>query len=254
MGLLLLPRSQDRSQDPNRIEMGVRFGCGSASHRRGWPAAQTDSSTSIQPSYANAKAESEGPLPLYRELLPQPDGRRLGPSPQERRPGTILRGNREARDESPCPQGDGGGRRRHLQTMVQDPGRHRSRRVRLRGHGLWACGRALPNLSRQDARRSRGLRRPPKLTKHLPDGEEKLAVYRRVRDEIRRFVETLPEALKPGLISNPPGNDRVPGEHHPETGEPICPVVLGGFGVPSLNPGSGRLDSSGRCAPGSCCG
>jgi arsenate reductase len=36
---------------------------------------------------------------------------------------------------------------------------------------------------------------PPKLTRHLPDGEEKLAVYRRVRDEIRRFVETLPESL-----------------------------------------------------------
>ena len=29
----------------------------------------------------------------------------------------------------------------------------------------------------------------------LPDGEEKLAVYRRVRDEIRRFVENLPAAL-----------------------------------------------------------
>ncbi|MDO8349448.1 MAG: arsenate reductase ArsC, partial [Planctomycetota bacterium] len=41
-----------------------------------------------------------------------------------------------------------------------------------------------------------GFEDPPKLTKHLPDGEEKLAVYRRVRDEIRRFVETLPEALK----------------------------------------------------------
>ncbi len=40
-----------------------------------------------------------------------------------------------------------------------------------------------------------GFEDPPKLTKHLPDGEEKLAVYRRVRDEIRRFVETLPEAL-----------------------------------------------------------
>jgi arsenate reductase (thioredoxin) len=39
---------------------------------------------------------------------------------------------------------------------------------------------------------------PPTLTKNFPDGEEKLAVYRRVRDEIRRFVETLPEAL-PGL-------------------------------------------------------
>ena len=36
---------------------------------------------------------------------------------------------------------------------------------------------------------------PPKLTKHLPDGEEKLAIYRRVRDQIRKFVETLPESL-----------------------------------------------------------
>lgn len=41
-----------------------------------------------------------------------------------------------------------------------------------------------------------GFEDPPKLTKHLPDGEEKLTVYRRVRDEIRRFVETLPEVLK----------------------------------------------------------
>jgi arsenate reductase (thioredoxin) len=40
-----------------------------------------------------------------------------------------------------------------------------------------------------------GFEDPPKLTKHLPDGEEKLAVYRRVRDEIRRFVEGLPENL-----------------------------------------------------------
>ena len=40
-----------------------------------------------------------------------------------------------------------------------------------------------------------GFEDPPKLTKDLPDGEEKLAVYRRVRDEIRRFVETLPGAL-----------------------------------------------------------
>ena len=40
-----------------------------------------------------------------------------------------------------------------------------------------------------------GFEDPPKLTKHLPDGEEKLAVYRRVRDEIRSFVEELPENL-----------------------------------------------------------
>jgi arsenate reductase (thioredoxin) len=37
---------------------------------------------------------------------------------------------------------------------------------------------------------------PPKLTRDLPDGEAKLAVYRRVRDEIRRFVAGLPEVLK----------------------------------------------------------
>jgi arsenate reductase len=40
-----------------------------------------------------------------------------------------------------------------------------------------------------------GFEDPPKLTREMPDGEAKLAVYRRVRDEIRRFVDTLPEAL-----------------------------------------------------------
>lgn len=40
-----------------------------------------------------------------------------------------------------------------------------------------------------------GFEDPPSLTRHLPDDEAKLAVYRRVRDEIRRFVETLPEGL-----------------------------------------------------------
>jgi arsenate reductase len=41
-----------------------------------------------------------------------------------------------------------------------------------------------------------GFEDPPRLTTNLPDGEGKLAVYRRVRDEIRRFVERLPDALK----------------------------------------------------------
>lgn len=40
-----------------------------------------------------------------------------------------------------------------------------------------------------------GFEDPPKLTRHLPDGEEKLTFYRRVRDEIRQFIETLPEGL-----------------------------------------------------------
>ena len=41
-----------------------------------------------------------------------------------------------------------------------------------------------------------GFEDPPKLTKDMPDGEEKLAVYRRVRDEIRKFVGTLPDGLR----------------------------------------------------------
>jgi arsenate reductase len=40
-----------------------------------------------------------------------------------------------------------------------------------------------------------GFEDPPKLTKNMDDGEPKLAVYRRVRDEICRFVETLPASL-----------------------------------------------------------
>ena len=41
-----------------------------------------------------------------------------------------------------------------------------------------------------------GFEDPPRLTRDLPDVEAKLAVYRRVREEIRRFVEGLPEALQ----------------------------------------------------------
>jgi arsenate reductase len=40
-----------------------------------------------------------------------------------------------------------------------------------------------------------GFEDPPALAKLVVGDEEKLNCYRRVRDEIRRFVETLPEAL-----------------------------------------------------------
>lgn len=36
---------------------------------------------------------------------------------------------------------------------------------------------------------------PPSLTAHMPDGKEKLDVYRRVRDEIYDFIDALPERL-----------------------------------------------------------
>jgi len=37
---------------------------------------------------------------------------------------------------------------------------------------------------------------PPKLAKSAKTGEEALGHYRRVRDEIRAFVEGMPENLK----------------------------------------------------------
>ncbi len=39
---------------------------------------------------------------------------------------------------------------------------------------------------------------PPFLTKDFPDSEERLKVYRRVRDEIRDFVASLPQTLDSG--------------------------------------------------------
>ena len=38
---------------------------------------------------------------------------------------------------------------------------------------------------------------PPKLARQAKTEDEALAHYRRVRDEVRRFVESLPESLKP---------------------------------------------------------
>ena len=40
-----------------------------------------------------------------------------------------------------------------------------------------------------------GFEDPPRLAKDAPTEEEALAHYRRVRDEIKAFVETLPEGL-----------------------------------------------------------
>ncbi len=39
---------------------------------------------------------------------------------------------------------------------------------------------------------------PPFLTKDMSEGEEKLAVYRRIRDEIREFVGRMAEDLSEG--------------------------------------------------------
>ncbi|MDX9755457.1 MAG: arsenate reductase ArsC [bacterium] len=41
-----------------------------------------------------------------------------------------------------------------------------------------------------------GFEDPPTLAQGVTDEEEKLAIYRRVRDEIRDFIQTLPESIQ----------------------------------------------------------
>ncbi len=41
-----------------------------------------------------------------------------------------------------------------------------------------------------------GFEDPPELAKEYEEEEDKLSCYRRVRDEIRTFIETLPESLE----------------------------------------------------------
>lgn len=43
----------------------------------------------------------------------------------------------------------------------------------------------------------RGFEDPPKLAEKASSEEEALSHYRRIRDQIRRFVETLPQGLEP---------------------------------------------------------
>lgn len=65
--------------------------------------------------------------------------------------------------------------------------------VTVCGHAQETC----PVLPGQVRRVHAGFDDPPKLAAGESDPERALAHYRRVRDEIRRFVEELPAALEP---------------------------------------------------------
>jgi len=64
---------------------------------------------------------------------------------------------------------------------------------------ITVCGHANENCPYFPAKTKRlhvGFDDPPTLTRDLTDEEAILAVYRRVRDEIRDFVQGVPEALR----------------------------------------------------------
>ena len=67
--------------------------------------------------------------------------------------------------------------------------------------------------------------------------------------------ETIPSkpGAKPKYFEIKQSMNDAPLTKHPETGEPIRRVVLGGFGTLSSKR-SGNSDSGCGCAPGGCCG
>ena len=73
-------------------------------------------------SYASGNAETEGAVPLHRELVPEPDGRGLGAGAQGRLVEAYSAGIGEARDEPARGQGDGRGRRGHFAAVFEDAG------------------------------------------------------------------------------------------------------------------------------------
>jgi len=52
---------------------------------------------------------------------------------------------------------------------------------------------------------------PPRLAKDARDDDEALAHYRRVRDEIRSFIMTLPQSILPGGADTLPGDTKKAG-------------------------------------------
>lgn len=58
-----------------------------------------------------------------------------------------------------------------------------------------SASESCPRFAGQTTVVHRSFNDPPRLAKGLPD-DEALDIYRRVRDEIRQYVETLPDALR----------------------------------------------------------
>lgn len=106
---------------------------------------------------------------------------------------------------------------------------------------------------------------PPRLAAHAPSDEEAMPHYRRVRDEIRAFVETLPGAL--GSPSTPNPEQPFPPrrtDHHHHHHPPTAFTVRSSTGFPNtsnelespMNSASrpnDRNDKTDCCGP-SCCG
>lgn len=90
-----------------------------------------------------------------------------------------------------------------------DAGRQRSKRVGeldvVFDYVVTVCSHADEHCPAWPARTKvihHGFDDPPRLAAGLDGEQEKLEIYRRVRDEIRAFIETLPQALEGHALAN----------------------------------------------------
>ena len=108
----------------------------------------------------------------------------------------VFRRRGPRQDESPRGEEHGGNRHRHLRRLPERPSKawatsHFDYVITLCDHANESC----PLFPGKTKRLHWGFEDPPKLAENAATEEEAMGHYRRVRDEIRAFVEKLPDVL-----------------------------------------------------------
>ena len=138
--------------------------------------------------------ETENPLPLHGQLLPQPDGGRLGAGISRATGSRPYSAGIEARGLDPDAV------RVMAEAGVDISGQRSKTTGELGGiefdYVVTVCDQARENCPVFPGKAKVvhvGFDDPPRLAAGAATEQERLAPYRRVRDEIRAFVERLPE-------------------------------------------------------------
>ena len=135
------------------------------------------------------RCRDKDPVPLHREFLPEPDGRGLGTPPQGRADRAVFGRNRDPRPEPGRRAGYGRGGRGYFRPAIEAGERAERNRFRLRRDRCDNAHESCPLFPGKAKVVHAGFDDPPRLAAGAKTEEERLAPYRRVRDEIRAFVE-----------------------------------------------------------------
>ena len=159
------------------------------------PSGCAKSSKSTATSCVGGKTDAESLVFMHGQLVSKPDGRGLD-SPFERRPDRGVFSRRRAAWIGPRRRpGDGRGGRGYFRPAIEACQRVSRCRIGLYCDRL----RSRPRIVSGGGRKAKvvhvGFDDPPRLAAQAKTEAERLAPYRRVRDEIKAFVLGLPEAF-----------------------------------------------------------